>query len=106
MDKEKKGLFLPAKFDSKGTVKGNFISLLQFQKLGEYMDNLIKEMGNCVHSGIIPAKPAIGPDHGQTCEWCDYSEVCLREKGDYRFIESMKHDEALKVIMGGDEVEA
>lgn len=106
MDKEKQGVFLPAKFDSKGVVKGNFISLKQFQKLGKYMDKLIKDMGDNVHDGIIPAKPAVGPDHGKTCEWCDYGEVCLREKGEYRYIESMKHDDALRIISGGEDGEA
>ena len=106
MDKEKKGLFLPANFDAKGTVKGNFISLSQFRKLSEYMDKLIREMGDSVQSGKIPAKPALGPSHSTTCEWCDYSEVCLREKGDYRYIEKMKHDDALRKLSGGEDNEA
>ena len=106
MDKEKEGLFLPAKFDSKGALKGNFISLPQFEKLGKYMDNLIKKMGDSVHEGEIPAKPSLGPKHPQTCEWCDYSEVCLREKGEYRYIENLKHDDALRKISGGEDNEA
>ena len=105
MDKEKEGLFLPAKFDSKGTLKGNFISLSQFEKLGKYMDNLIKEMGDSIHEGKIPAKPALGPKHSTTCEWCDYSEVCLREKGEYRYIDDLKHDDALRIISGGEDSE-
>lgn len=106
MDKEKEGLFLPASFDTKGTVKGNFISLSQFTALSEYMDRLIREMGEGVHEGKIPARPAIGPSHSTTCEWCDYSEVCLREKGDYRYIEKMKHDDALRKLSGGEDNEA
>ena len=106
MDKEKQGLFLPAKFDSKGSVKGNFISLNQFKKLSEYMDKLIRNMGDSVQEGKIPAKPALGPTHSTTCEWCDYGEVCLREKGEYRYIEKMKHDDALRMISGGEDDEA
>ena len=106
MDKEKEGLFLPAKCDSKGALKGNFISLPQFEKLGRYMDNLIKKMGDSVHEGEIPAKPSLGPKHPQTCEWCDYSEVCLREKGEYRYIDNLKHDDALRIISGGEDSEA
>ena len=106
MDKEKEGLFLPANFDSKGTLKGNFISLSQFSKLSQYMDRLIKEMGENVHEGKIPAKPALGPTHSTTCEWCDYGEVCLREKGEYRYIDDLKHDDALKKLSGGEENEA
>ncbi len=105
MDKEREGLFLPAKFDTKGTLKGNFISLKQFQKLGRYMDNLIKEMGNNIHEGKIPAIPALGPNHSTTCEWCDYNEVCLREKGEYRYIDNLKHDDALRIISGGEDSE-
>ena len=106
MDKEKQGLFLPAKFDSKGSVKGNFISLNQFKKLSEYMDKLIRNMGDSVQEGKIPAKPALGPTHSTTCEWCDYGEVCLREKGEYRYIEKMQHDDALRMISGGEDDEA
>ena len=105
MDKEKEGLFLPARFDSKGALKGNFISLSQFEKLGRYMDNLIKEMGDSIHEGKIPAIPALGPNHSTTCEWCDYSEVCLREKGEYRYIDNLKHDDALRIISGGESCE-
>lgn len=105
MDKEKEGLFLPARFDSKGALKGNFISLTQFEKLGRYMDNLIKEMGDSIHEGKIPAIPALGPNHSTTCEWCDYSEVCLRENGEYRYIDNLKHDDALRMISGGESCE-
>lgn len=106
MDKEKEGLFLPVKFSAKSELKGNFISLLQFKKLAEYLDRLIKEMGDNVQEGKIPAKPALGPTHSTTCEWCDYSEVCLREKGEYRYIENLKHDDALRKISGGEDNEA
>lgn len=105
MDKEKEGLFLPAKFDTKGALKGNFISVQQFEKLGRYMDNLIKEMGDSIHEGKIPALPALGPNHSTTCEWCDYNEVCLREKGEYRYIDNLKHDDALRIISGGESCE-
>ena len=105
MDKEKEGLFLPAKFDAKGALKGNFISINQFKKLGAYMDKLIKEMGDSIHEGKIPAVPALGPNHSTTCEWCDYNEVCLREKGEYRYIDNLKHDDALRIISGGEDCE-
>ena len=70
------------------------------------MDKLIRNMGDSVQEGKIPAKPALGPTHSTTCEWCDYGEVCLREKGEYRYIEKMKHDDALRLISGGEDDEA
>ena len=68
-------------------------------------DKLIKEMGDSIHEGKIPALPALGPNHSTTCEWCDYNEVCLREKGEYRYIDNLKHDDALRIISGGEDSE-
>lgn len=103
MDKSKKAIFIPVSFDSKtGEVKGNFITLKQLEKLGEMMDSIIEEMGNSLHEGIIPARPIYGPDHGDTCEWCDFSQVCLKDKPKVRYAEKMTHDECIRKLMGGE----
>lgn len=104
MDKSKKAIFIPVSFDSKtGAVKGNFITLEQLRKLGEMMDGIIEEMGNSLHDGIVPARPIYGPEHGETCQWCDYSEVCLKDRPKVRYAEKMTHDECIRKLMGGED---
>ncbi len=106
MDKAKKGYFLPVSFSSKdGSLKGNLLTLAQFKKLGEYLDSLISSMGNNLHEGSVPARPIVFKNKSTPCDYCDYKDVCLREKGEYRFAENMSHDEAKEKIMGGEKVE-
>lgn len=103
MDKSKKAIFIPVKFDSKtGNVKGNFITLKQLEKLGKMMDGIIKNMGDNLHDGLVEARPIFGPNHSETCEWCDYKDVCLKDKPKVRYAEKMSHDECIRKLMGGE----
>ncbi|MBR2893988.1 MAG: PD-(D/E)XK nuclease family protein, partial [Clostridia bacterium] len=104
MDKSRTSIFIPVKFDSKtGDVKGNFITLKQLEKLGKMMDSIIEDMGNSLHEGIVPARPVFGPGHGETCTWCDYRDVCLKDKPTVRYAEKMSHDECIRKLMGGED---
>lgn len=104
MDKSKKSIFIPVKFDSKtGALKGNFITLTQLEKLGEMMDSIIEDMGNKLHEGIVPIRPIYGPGHGETCQWCDYKEVCLKDNPEIRYAEKLSHDECIRKLMGGED---
>lgn len=104
MDKSKKSIFIPVKFDSKtGAVKGNFITLKQLEKLGEMMDSIIADMGNSLHDGVVPARPIYGPGHGETCTWCDYKDVCLKDRPQVRYAEKISHDDCIRKLMGGED---
>ncbi|MBQ7294621.1 MAG: PD-(D/E)XK nuclease family protein [Clostridia bacterium] len=104
MDKSKRSIFIPVKFDSKtGAVKGNFITLKQLERLGEMMDGIIEDMGNSLHDGIVPARPIYGPGHGETCAWCDYKDVCLKDKPTVRYAQKMSHDDCIRQLMGGED---
>ncbi len=104
MDKSKSSIFIPVKFDSKtGAVKGNFITLTQLEKLGKMMDSIIEDMGNSLHDGIVSARPIFGPGHGETCTWCDYKDVCLKDKPTVRYADKMSHDDCIRKLMGGED---
>ena len=104
MDKSKKAVFLPVTFDKKtGEVKGKFITLPQLQKLGELMDGIIRDMGNGLHSGVVSAMPLSGPNHTDTCNWCDYRDICLKEKPKARYAEKLSHDDCIRKLMGGED---
>ncbi len=108
MDKSGAGIFLPVEFKAKsGELKGKFISLETLSKLGKHMDNIIKQMGESLHSGKVPAHPLMGSGHTRTCEFCDYADVCMTEKPRYRYIEPMNHTDCIKKLEeeGNDEQE-
>ena len=104
MDKSKRAVFLPITFDKKtGEVKGKFITLTQLEKLGTLMDSIIKNMGDNLHEGLVGAVPLSGPNHSDTCNWCDYKDVCLKEKPKTRYAEKLSHDDCIRKLMGGED---
>lgn len=101
MDKQLRGLFIPVKFDAKkGTVKGDFISMESFRRLAERLDGYIEEIGNSIHDGLVDARPVSGTGHGDTCTWCDYRDVCMRENENIRYVENLNHSECIRIIGG------
>ncbi len=106
MDKSSRSIFIPVKFDSKtGALKGNFITLKQLEKLGKLIDGIIKDMGESLHEGLVAARPIFGPGHGETCEWCDYKDVCLKDKPQVRYAEKLSHDDCIRKLTGGEDDE-
>lgn len=104
MDKSKKAVFLPVSYDSKtGQLKGKFITLTQLQKLGKLMDDIIKNMGDSLHNGFVGAMPLSGPGHTDTCDWCDYKDVCLKENPNVRYAAKLSHDDCIRKLMGGED---
>lgn len=103
----KSGKALMAPFSAKkGGFKGNFISLAQLGKLAQKMDEIMAQMGNELHRGHIPARPASGAKNSTTCTYCDYQSVCKMSEGvKSRYIPTLKHEECLSVLEseGGEE---
>lgn len=106
MEKELRGMFIPAKLDKKTKLpKGDFITLPQLEKLAEKMDSIICDMGNSLHEGKIPAYPALGSYYTEVCSWCDYSDICMKEDSYYRYIVKMSHKDCITQLEGGDDDE-
>ena len=106
MDKEGKGLFIPITVDKRsGKIKGKFISLPVLEKLGEKMDEVIINMGNGIHDGIIPARPVCGSSYTDVCSYCDYREICMEENPEMRYIRKLPHDECVDLLCRKEETE-
>ena len=105
MDKALSGRFIPIKVNKKsGALSGNFISLSQLEALSKRLEKIMAEMGNSLHDGKIPARPAYGKGHAHTCDWCAFSSVCRREPdGKIRYIEKRTHGECLDILDGKEE---
>ena len=106
MDKEKTGLFLPVKYDKKtGQVKGDFITIKQLEKLGEIIDRTIRKMGEALHSGVVSATPVFQKAYKDTCSYCDFKDVCLNENPKNNFVKKYTHDECLRMLGAGEDIE-
>lgn len=72
------------------SVKGKFIaygrgdneSLISAEEIGKLtgkIKSLLAEMGEMLHVGKIPSAPVNGKHYDKTCEYCDYSSVCINK---------------------------
>ena len=104
MDKSKRAVFLPVSFDKKtGQVKGKFITMPQLERLGKIIDDIIIKMGDSLHEGMVEARPISGPGNTETCTWCSYKDVCLKDNPNIRYAEKLSHDDCIRKLMGGED---
>lgn len=104
MENDLKGKFIPITTTKDGSLKGDLINLSQLGKLNETIDNLLREMGESLHIGKIPAFPAQNKSYKDICKYCDYKSVCGFEELDKkRELESIKHSDALTILEKGDD---
>lgn len=104
MSKDGASAFVPFEINQKtGRLKGNFVSLEQLGRLGKKLDEIMANMGNELHSGHVPARPVSGKNRTDTCEWCDFQSVCMRNEGvKVRRIEELNHGQCLEKLDGGE----
>ncbi len=96
MERDGAGVFIPAKFDKKGNISGNVISIFALQELKNRVDNLIGEMAYGLQDGKISATPI-----EEGCKYCKYNDVCLREEQDpIREIEKISFGDAIDTLGG------
>ena len=62
-------------------------------------------MGDGLHEGIIGANPIYGSGNTETCTWCEYKDVCLKDNPKYRYAEKLSHEECLRKLGGDDDGE-
>lgn len=97
MEKDLKGNFIPVKATKKDGLSGDIVSLADLGRLSVKIDDLLKEMGVNLHNGIIDQNPAQSANHSNTCDFCDYADVCKNRKEVYvRELEEMKNSEVLE----------
>jgi ATP-dependent helicase/nuclease subunit B len=99
MEKDIKGLFIPASLKSGGGFKkhSSIASLKHFGLLKKRIDSLLIEMAQTLKSGDIAAYPAAG--EVEACKWCDYKTICGHEFADpVRFIEKRDNSEVLSAL--------
>lgn len=107
MERDLTEKYIPVKLKKDGTISGNIVSLEDLGRLSRHINNMIFDMGYSLHNGVIHRNPINGKNHDKTCEFCDYSDVCMntreikhRELEDISFsdvLARLKEDEYAKV---------
>lgn len=104
MEREAKGLFIPAQLKGSGEpdARSTVASLAQFGALKRHVDRLLRQMAATLRAGDIAAVPVAGLGY-QPCSYCDYAGVCGFEKGDpQRWLNRMGKEEIWKVVVEGE----
>lgn len=77
MDRTLSKCYINVEPDNKnGGFKGDLITLAELGKLQKKVDAELCEMADSLQNGVIPVLPAVGGNYKNTCEYCDYSQVC------------------------------
>ena len=70
---------IPAYIDKDGNLsnRASTITREQFEKLQNYTNKIVKQIGNEILSGNIEIKPYYELKNGKTpCEYCKYKAIC------------------------------
>ena len=80
MEHELAGKFIPVKMKKSGELSGQFATLEQLGLIHKKVNSLIAQMGMELHLGNISRNPIKNKNHKNTCEYCDYADVCANKK--------------------------
>ncbi len=87
MDKEGEGEYIPPKpFKADGSLKSRYSSFGEpalFKETFDYIELLLKRMGNKITNGDFSADPVDGID-SDACKYCDFSSICCFEKSEHK----------------------
>ncbi len=104
MEKDCRGRFLNASVDSKGNMKGCFLSLNGFRLLHKKIDEMLGNMGEALHNGEIGALPVTENENKAPCIYCDYKDICRRSEGDpSRTPSGFRHERAVEMLKGSED---
>lgn len=104
MDNNKSGIFIPVKYDEKKcTFTGSLIGLKEMSLLSEKVEDILREMGNCLHQGKIQAEPVFSQStssaYSDACKYCDYKTVCGFEPDDIKKeIEKLSDEDCFRIL--------
>lgn len=82
MDSTGEGVYINAKIDKKGELKGSVASFEEFCRIHEKIESLLREMYSDLRKGTVSAVPIEGTNYKDICRYCDYASVCCHENGD------------------------
>ncbi len=112
MEENIEGIFIPAKLTAEARKKGTFIldktktsclTRVQFERLREHANRLIKSMADDLYNGDISAVPLNYDKNKDVCSYCDYWDICGNVPRSRERILPDNIDEIKAEILGTDE---
>lgn len=80
MEKDLNGKYIPVTLKKNGGLSGSIATLAELGNLHKKVNSLIAQMGNELHKGNIIQSPVKNKNHKQTCDNCDYADVCANRR--------------------------
>jgi len=80
MEHELNGKYIPVKVKKNGDLSGHLASLEELGMIHKKINQLIRQMGIDLHMGKISRNPIKSSTHKNTCEYCDYQDICANTK--------------------------
>lgn len=106
MEKDLNEQFIPVKQKKDGSLTGNVVSLEDLGRISRKINQLVFEMGSSLHNGKIMRNPINGKNHDKTCEFCDYSDVCMNFKEiTQREMDEFSFDDVLNLLKEDEDAE-
>ena len=107
MDKEGVGEYIPQKpFKADGSLKSRVTSYAEsalFKETFDYIELLVKRMGNAVLGGDFAADPTDGVD-SDACKYCDFSSICCFEEKEHKCSDkNLNSAQVLKLLKEANE---
>lgn len=92
------GVFAPTLINKDGSITAKSVyTLSQYDMLAKYMDKLIVNMSEMLHTGDIAINPLDGKN--PACHYCDYKDVCRRDQNEpCTKIEQISDEQAFEII--------
>lgn len=99
MEKELKGKYIPVRLKKDGQLTGKLASLEQLGLIHKKVNSLVAQMGMELHNGNISQNPIKDKTHKNTCEYCDYKDVCANKKIiESKVAEDLSDDEVMEQL--------
>lgn len=105
MDKSGEGRFAPKITITKsGAISKkltSFISAEDFDAIFDYIETVFKKIGDTIHKGEFSINPVDGGD-SSACKYCDFSAICSYKLFEAVKVPSLKNEEVINELKGGE----
>ena len=80
MENELLGKYINVKMKKDGTLSGSLATLEELGLMHKKINSLVANMGMELHKGKIAHNPVKDKNHTNTCQYCDYADVCANRR--------------------------
>ena len=99
MDHELAGKYIPVKAKKDGSLTGKLAQLEQLGYIHKQVNRHVAQMGMELHMGNINQNPVKDKAHKNTCEYCDYKDICANRKNiDSRVLNDISDNDVMEIL--------